>query len=126
MGMLSRALATKPKRKTITLDEGVYNALLEIGASRDVHIETIIDLQLLAFVRSYERGQILRPEDAMPYGQYKGSLIQDVIKVNPRYVAYLLSNSSNFRLSEEAIQLLNYVYEDDEYLEKPAKAINDD
>ena len=128
MGMLSRALSREPKRVTVTLDEGVHAALLEVAKIRETSIETIMDLQLLGYIRSAERGRIIELQDLMPYGQYKGALLEDVIKVNPRYIQYLLSNSDTFRISEEAIKLLNKLDDHDEYItnEKPAKDINDE
>ena len=107
MGMLSDAHSVKPKSALVSIDQGLYNALEAIASMRETTVETIMEMQLIAFVRAYERGQIFEPDDVMPYGQYKGFKVGDMIKVNPRYVNYLLSNSPIFRLSEASINLMS-------------------
>lgn len=131
MGMLSRAQSRKPQKVTVEIDEGIYESLKSIGVMRDIHPDTIIEMKLLAYIRAYERGQVFGPTDIMPYGQYKGYVIEEVIKVDPRYVCWLLTESAIFQLNEDAIDLLNSLKGDDEepfgfsYDEKKPKDIND-
>jgi hypothetical protein len=90
----------------IVIPRGLYESLQAIGDMRDVHPETIIRLHMMAYVRAYLRHQLFQAGDVMPYGQYKGALIEDVIKVNPRYIHYLIANSDTFKLDKDALELL--------------------
>lgn len=104
--MLSSALKKKQETVDVPIDRGLFEALEAIGGMRDIHPHTIIAIQMTAYVRAFERSQVLMLRDIMPYGQYKGELVEDVIKVNPRYIQYLVANSNNFRLDTDAIELL--------------------
>ena len=42
----------------------------------------------------------------MPYGQYAGMLIEEMIRADPRYVRFLVANSDTFQLDEAALALL--------------------
>lgn len=130
MGMLSRAQSRGPKRVKIEIDEGIYAALQSIGQMREVEADKIIEMQLLSYIRAYERGQVFSPSDPMPYGKYKGYLIEEIVRVDPRYICWMISESPIFKANDEVIELLNSLKGDDEdpfiYDEKKPKDINDD
>lgn len=108
MGMLSKAQSGQNQAApALYLDLGLYAGLEAIAKMREIDTYKLIEMQLQKFVRAYERAQVLKPTDTMPYGQYKGYFVSDVIKADPRYINYLLANSSNFALDTESIDLMN-------------------
>ena len=113
MGLLSDAQRMKPAKISVEIDIGLYKALEAIGGMRDIHPLTLIELQLTGFVRSFERAAVLEPNDTMPYGKYKGFKMEDVIKGDARYINYLLSHSTNFKLGEKSMELLESLETDE-------------
>lgn len=44
--------------------------------------------------------------DAMPFGQYKGTLIGSIIEEDPRYMAWIVDERGALNLDEEALEYL--------------------
>jgi hypothetical protein len=93
----------------IKIDDSLHEKLESLANSRGIEVDTIVSIQLRAYVNVCERGRTLGPNDPMPYGQYREIKVGDVIRVNPRYINYLLANSETFKLNEEALGLLDEI-----------------
>ena len=102
MGMFSRATSRESKNNVVEIPDGILAALEEIARIRGISVEDIVRLQLTGYVNAFERGKVIGLHDKMPYGKYEGLLLKEIILGDPRYIAYLISNSDRFRVSEEA------------------------
>ena len=113
MGLLSQAMRNKNAKKLVEVDEGIYAAIESIAKMRETTVETIVEMQLTRYIRFFERSIAYRPEDIMPFGQYKGFTVGDVIKTDPRYIAYMHTNSNAFNLDQTSIDLLESLATED-------------
>lgn len=55
----------------------------------------------------------LTKEDTMPFGQYKGEVVEDIIHDNVGYLVWCLENVDDFCLDDETMDMIT-----DAYLEK--------
>lgn len=129
MGMLSKAMKKRKKQMetelgldgsitadtpakqvvidaSVVFDDSMAIKLHEIASLRGTTIQQLVTAKMTALVNQYENSRILRLEDSMPYGQYRGLNVEDMIRADPRYVNWLASESSVFVLDEEATKLL--------------------
>lgn len=125
MGFLSRAMKDRKRdmidaleneaavkvhrpnyKSVITLDSELALKLQQIADERSIDVERLVHSRMLALVNAYERGKILSLNDTMQYGQYKGLLVEEMIRADPRYTGWLASVSEIFVLDEPATELL--------------------
>lgn len=121
MGMLSRAMKKRkeemqatledtstvtPIETTISLDPELAQRLHDIAVLRGTTVDRLVHSRMVALVNAFERGKILTLQDTMQYGQYKGLLVEEMIRADPRYTGWLASVSEIFVLDEEATELL--------------------
>lgn len=126
MGILSRAMKNRKKEMLNTLEEEAHLQsyiptpvvklvqlpdelairLAEMAQMRNTSVELIVTTRLTAVVNAFQNQKILRLEDEMPYGQYRGTLVEDMIRSDPRYVNWLASSSDIFVLDEASTALL--------------------
>jgi len=126
MGMMSRAMKKRKKEMERELDDGteviartksviagsvdfsdeLAMKLHEIASVRGTTVEALVVAKMTALCNQYENQKILRLIDMMPYGQYRGLTVEDMIRADPRYVNWLASTSDIFVLDEGATNLL--------------------
>lgn len=53
-------------------------------------------------------------QDRMPFGQYKGLLVEDIIRADARYIRWLCGESDKFELSYQAQQFMDDMYPEPE------------
>lgn len=125
MGILSRAMKNRKKemqaaleeeatvavhrpnyKSIINLDPELAHKLTAIAEERGIDIERLVHSRMIALVNAYDKGRILRLNDTMQYGQYKGLVVEEMIRADPRYTNWLASVSEIFVLDEEATDLL--------------------
>lgn len=110
MGMLSKANRKKNRKLEVQIDEGILAALKEISDIRGIEVERIINIQLYSYISTFERSKIYGLWEEMPFGKYRGIVIEEVIRTDPRYLNWLLSESDIFRLSDPAQKLLEAIF----------------
>lgn len=106
MGMLSRATRGSTEMKKVKIPEGTVEALKEIGRIRGVDWELIVQIQLNAYINAFERTKILDVDSVINFGKYRGNTVETVIRVDPGYWRYLISEETSYKLSERAVELL--------------------
>lgn len=126
MGMLSRAMKSRKKEmleeleaeqtlqsqsqlpitKVVSMPNDLANTLSEMSALRGISVEQLVITHMTAVSNAYKNSKILRLQDYMPYGKYRGVLVEDMIRSDPRYTNWLASTSNIFVLDEEATNLL--------------------
>lgn len=124
MGMMSRAMKKRKKEMdeeldrvvestkglsviyVVELEREIAEKLHTIANERGIDVKRLVNTRMATLVNAFERERILRLTDSMPYGQYKGINIEDMIRSDPRYVNYLVSVSDIFVLDVEATELL--------------------
>lgn len=126
MGMLSRAMKNRKKAmqeeleleerlqsstavavtKVVSMPDELAVLLSEMAQMQGTTVETIVTTRMMAFANAYKNSKVLRLHDTMPYGQYRGVLIEDMIRTDPRYTNWLASTSDIFVLDEEATAVL--------------------
>jgi len=83
---------TTPRNRNITIKiEGSLHkqATAELKL-RGATIETFIQLQLRAMCKDKT---IYRLKDRIQFGKYSGSIIEDIVRCDPKYMTWLLDNS---------------------------------
>lgn len=90
----------------VTVEGRLLESLINISNDLNISVDQLVHIKLTAFINAYARGQSLGINDPMPYGQYRGLSVGEIIKVDTRYINWLVSNSDIFILDEEATQLL--------------------
>ena len=73
----------------LNLETEVYYQALKILGYRETTLEAFIELQLRMLINTDSEYQIYHLSDVLPFGQYRGSRLEDIIKGNPKYVAWL-------------------------------------
>lgn len=126
MGMLSRAMKSRKKEmldelenetalksstnleviKVISLPNDLATTLAEMSAIRGIGVEQLIFTHMISICNAYQNQKVLNLNSVMPYGKYRGVLIEDMIRSDPRYVNWLASESEIFVLDEGTTQLL--------------------
>lgn len=126
MGMLSRAMKKRKDemlkeldtekemsqqlqrevKKVITVPNDLAEVLSEMSSLRGIDVEQLVIVHMTSVVNAYKNSKIMRLTDTMPYGKYRGVLVEDVIRSDPRYTNWLASTSNIFVLDEEATELL--------------------
>lgn len=97
---------SKTRVTTVLIDTELWGKIRKVADERGIDPHQLVQIRMQAYITSLERGKVLSLSDPMPYGQYRGILIEDVIKVDPRYVSWLASTSDIFVLDEDATNLL--------------------
>lgn len=117
MGMLSRAMR---KIAETTTDENfeVHTNLrmpvrmvrdLEVLASdRGISVDKLVQIHLDKLLAQAQGGRekLYNLQDVLDFGQYKGYRVEDIVRGDPRYMAWLSGTSEWFTLSAEAENLL--------------------
>jgi len=80
---------------------------------RKLSIEDAALLYLRSMVANATRDRCLFLSDKMQFGKFKGSTLETVIKAQPDYVVWLLTNSKSFSIEIEAMELLNDIMSGD-------------
>lgn len=83
---------THPRNRNITIKiEGTLykQAMVELK-KRGATIETFVQLQLRAMCKDKT---IYRLKDRITFGKYSGSIIEDIVRCDPKYMTWLLENS---------------------------------
>jgi hypothetical protein len=93
----------------VLIPRKLYEDLLVLVADRGVLIEDMILMYLRSLVTASEKARAVSLTDEMPIGKYKGTPLDTLIRVEPQYVAWLVSNSTTFQITPEAHCLLEEI-----------------
>lgn len=93
-------------QNSIPINGDLYYGLEELAKSRGMELQAFVQTRLQAIYHAYVFQKTLTLQSYMPFGQYKGILVEDMIRADPRYTNWLASESSIFVLDEEATELL--------------------
>jgi hypothetical protein len=96
---------------TIEISDDLYDHFCAtMGASAETDHNTSIDeivaLWLRATINNWERNKALKLSDKMPFGQYRGEMVERVIRAFPDYMRFLLGLPKPIKLAKEALDLL--------------------
>lgn len=118
MGMFSRASKKlEPKRSMIekalditfdrvVIDPAIVPSLERMAVERGISTTQLINVRLTAIVNAYNNHRTLNLQDPMPFGQYRGISVENMIRSDVRYVRWLFSESDIFDLDQEALDLI--------------------
>jgi len=90
-----------PKR----LVEDLETLLME----RHLTIDDVCRLYLRSLVTQNKSLRAVDLDDEMPYGKYKGEALAVIIKTDPQYISWFLSNGKSFKITPEALALLEEI-----------------
>lgn len=90
----------------IIIDDDLVADLLQMANDRQIPVGRLINSRIRSLINSYKRHRVFGLSDTMPYGQYTGMNIEEMIRADPRYVHYMASNSDTFQLDDESLALL--------------------
>lgn len=98
--------ARKTKGKTlisVEIDDAVAKQVQAMLTARGTDVQTYIRLHLRSFTRV---DTVLGLQAKMTFGKYLGELVEDVCRVNPGYVRWVITESTNVRFEPEVTELL--------------------
>lgn len=95
--MKRKAAKFKPRRvsarkRTITLsvDATIFTEASAILAARGTDLKRYLTLQITAFTKVGK--PVVGLKDKMPLGKYFGAVVEDVVRGDPTYAKWMLSN----------------------------------
>lgn len=77
--------------------------------TKGLSLDDTVRLYLRAMVTSSERNKALGLDSEMPFGKYKGELIEVVLRAEPNYVSSLVSNGKSIKFQPEVLELLKEI-----------------
>lgn len=92
--------------RLLTIPIELFDQLDEIAKDRNTTIDNLVKSRMMALVNMVQKGKELCLYDIMPIGQYKGMMVEDMIRADPRYVGWLVSVSDSFALDSECEDLV--------------------
>jgi uncharacterized protein (DUF3820 family) len=95
---------------TIQIRKDLYDQARIKLDGRGLSVEDFIRIALRG---ALQRNGFVPLRAEMPFGKYRGETLESIIRADPEYVRWMLSNSTSFSTDEAAIELL-------EMLSKPA------
>lgn len=98
-------------RQRLVVDSDLLDEAENILARRGTTLENYLQLQLRALVSADKRYRPLTLRDYMPYGKFKGENIENIIRAEPTYIAWLVGESETFSLDSEARTVLQEILE---------------
>ena len=93
----------------VRIDPKLAHRVEEFLSARGLTLDQAVGLYLRAMINTSASARALRLKDAMPYGKYRGEIIETIVRVQPDYIAYLVSNSTQTRWDPEVLRLLEEV-----------------
>jgi hypothetical protein len=93
----------------VEIPDKLVEKLELILIARSLSLDEVVRLYLRALVSSSERMAPLGLMAEMPFGKFKGEELGVIIRADPDYVSWLVGNSAHFKLSPEALALLETV-----------------
>ena len=93
----------------VRVDPKLAHRVEEFLAARGLTLDQAVGLYLRAMINTSASARALRLSDAMPYGKYRGEIIETIVRVQPDYIAYLVASSTQTRWSPDVLRLLEEV-----------------
>lgn len=101
-------------RLVVEIPDKLAGQLEGVLIKRGLSVDEVVRLYVRSLVTTSERLAALGIRSEMPIGKFKGEEVGVVIRADPSYVAWMLANSSAFKLTPEALALLEAVQADSE------------
>jgi len=98
----------RTKGLKMTLDRDIVEAFEELCEKRGLEPEQMFRVMLAGFTR---RKVYFNVGDELNFGKYNGLRLEEVIRADPRYVRWLLGESSWFQITASAECLLAAIEE---------------
>jgi hypothetical protein len=101
-----------PKTRTMRIDkvdEDTYEGFNAMCDERGIARDRMFAVMVKAFNK---RPTVFDLSDELTFGKYRGLLLEDVIRADSRYIAWLLRESSWFQLAPHAELLLTEMESD--------------
>lgn len=105
----NKALKKKSQTVAVQLPKELYVQAEDLLAQRGTDVATYLKLQLGAFIRCNKPYGL---QDRLDFGKYKDAAptVEEVVRVDPRYIAWLVSVSKTVRFEPDVLELLEEVY----------------
>lgn len=108
--VVSTPLRDTMKTYTVVLPRDLAQEVDAFMLERNVEISTFVRLAL----RAMKKAPLVHGlHDRINFGKYRGEPIADIIKIDPRYVAWVAGNVDHFKLTDEAMELLQSMLDHD-------------
>lgn len=90
---------------SVWLPDLTYHRVMTLTTARGLPLSDLV----VALLTKYIGSEIVyNLDDDLMFGQYSGQPLRTIIKTDPRYIQWLLRDSSRFKMSQEAHA---YLYE---------------
>lgn len=105
----NKALKKKAQIALVPLPKELHDQVGSLLAQRGTNVATYLRLQLGAFIRCNKPYGL---QDRLDFGKYKEAAptVEEVVRVDPRYIAWLVSVSKNVKFEPEVLELLEEMY----------------
>ena len=95
---------SRQRNITIKVDSDLYKQINEQLKAKGTTIEVFIRLQLIAGLKV--SAQCLGLKDKMPFGKYAGASVEDIVRGDTKYAAWLVSQDGSKKFHGDVINLI--------------------
>lgn len=86
---------------------------------RGLTLDQAVGLYLRAMINTSERSRSLRLSDMMPFGKYAGERVEVILRAEPSYIMWLITNNESIRWDPEVLFML------EQLTERPGRALKE-
>lgn len=94
-------------KRTIKIDKDLIESLEPILSERSVTLDAVVNLYLRAMLNSLDSGKALGMKDTMPFGKYRGALVETIVAADPGYLRYLIGTDRPLQVEPEVLAALS-------------------
>lgn len=76
-------------------------------SERGIELETYLSVYLRTILRAGK--SILGLNDAMTFGKYSGEKVENIVRIDPNYMTWIVTQDSRTKFEPEVILLLNEI-----------------
>lgn len=96
---------TRKRTITIKVDASLYAEANTVLKDRGTDIDTWVQLQLRAFAKGGKA--LIHLSDKMPFGKYQGELVENVVRADTKYAAWMVSQDFSSKYHPDVLALVS-------------------
>lgn len=105
----------------INIPTDIYDQIIPICKERGLSLEEVIEVQLTKMANAAEKFKPIGLLDIMPFGQYKGNLVEILVRADPRYIKWVSETSETITFTDGVLTLMDSILNPPKQIEVPPK-----